>query len=134
MTFVRKTIAFALALLGLFVSLYLWWVYASPSHPMVCLGTGCDVVRASSYAHFAGIPTPVFGVLMYAVLAALIYAETRKPRATAIRNAVLLIAGAGVLVSAGLTYVEASVIHAWCAWCVTQALAVTLIFLLWIGA
>jgi protein-disulfide isomerase len=46
----------------------------------------------------------------------------------------LLIAGAGVLDSAGLTYVEASVIHAWCAWCITQAAAVTLIFLLWIGA
>jgi protein-disulfide isomerase/rhodanese-related sulfurtransferase len=127
---VRKTIAFALALFGLFDSLYLLCVYVSPSHPMVCLGSGCDVVRASAYAHLLGIPTPAFGVLIYAVLAALMFAETQVARGDFLRRAVLGIAAAGVAASAALTYIEAAVIHAWCAWCVAQAIAAALIFLL----
>src|SRR6266852_1911260 len=71
----RKLLLFALSLVGLFDSLYLWWVYTSPTHPMVCLGTGCDVVRASSYANFAGHPLPSYGAAMYAALAVLILAE-----------------------------------------------------------
>jgi len=76
----RKLLVFALSLAGLFDSFYLWWVYTSPTHPMVCLGTGCDVVRASSYANFAGQPLPAYGAGMYAALAALILAQALVSR------------------------------------------------------
>lgn len=121
----RRTLAFALALLGLFDSLYLLWVYTSPSIPMVCLGGGCDTVRASHYSHILGVPVPVYGVVFYLVLAAMLFFATR-----ATRPVLLSVAGVGVAVSAVLTGLEAFVIHAWCLWCVIQALAVTLIFLL----
>lgn len=127
----RKTIAFILALLGLFDSIYLLWMYLSPSIPMVCLGGGCDAVRASSYAHLFGIPTPVYGVVMYFVLAGLMFIETLSASAGWTRRAVLVIAAAGVAASAWLTYIEGAVLHAWCAWCVTQAICVTLIFVLY---
>ena len=68
----RKHLLLALSLLGLFDALYLLWVYTSPSRPIVCLGTGCDAVRASSYAHPFGVPMPVFGVAAYLVLGLLI--------------------------------------------------------------
>ena len=71
----RKTLLPALSLLGLFDSLYLLWVYTSPSRPIVCLGSGCDAVRASSYAHLFGLPLPAFGVASYALLGLLIFAE-----------------------------------------------------------
>ncbi len=131
----RRSLTFALALVGLFDSLYLLWVYASPSHPMVCIGGGCDEVRASRFAHLAGIPTPAFGVLMYAVLALLIFAEPLVSDAAGarLRRATVLVAGLGVLASAVLTAIEAFVIHAWCTWCVVQAIAVTLIFILAAG-
>src|ERR1051326_5478699 len=61
----RKTSLLILSLAGLFDSVYLLWVYTSPSHPLVCLGTGCDVVRASRYAELWGHSLPVYGVLMY---------------------------------------------------------------------
>ncbi len=129
---VRKPVAFALALLGLFDSLYLSWVYVSPSHPLVCLGTGCDVVRASRYAHLFGYPTPIFGVLLYAVLALLFFAEPLvAPRAGVwLRRLITLAAAAGFVVALWLTGIEAFVLHAWCAWCLTQAIAITLIFVL----
>ncbi|MBZ5569936.1 MAG: thioredoxin domain-containing protein [Acidobacteriia bacterium] len=126
----RRSLTFALALLGLFDSLYLLWVYASPAHAMVCLGSGCDEVRASRFAQIAGVPTPLFGVAMYGVFALLIFVEPMFSRATWLRRATTVIAGAGVVVSAALTAIEAFVIHAWCVWCVVQAIAVTLIFIL----
>jgi protein-disulfide isomerase/uncharacterized membrane protein/rhodanese-related sulfurtransferase len=126
---VRKTIAFSLALLGLFLSIYLLWVYASPSHPMVCLGGGCDEVRASSYAHFFGIPTPAFGVAFYVLLAILMFAEAAGKRR--LHRVILALAAIGFVVAAALTGVEAFVVHAWCAWCVGQAFAVTLVFILY---
>jgi protein-disulfide isomerase/rhodanese-related sulfurtransferase/uncharacterized membrane protein len=129
---VRRSITFALSLLGLFDSLYLLWVYASPAHPMVCLGGGCDQVRASRFAHIAGVPTPLFGVVMYGFLALLIFAEPLVAPASGalLRRAVSVIAALGVIASAALTAIEAFIIHAWCVWCVVQALAVTIIFIL----
>ncbi len=128
----RRSITFALTLLGLFDSLYLLWVYASPSHPMVCLGGGCDEVRASRFAHLMGIPTPAFGVLMYGVIALLMFAEPLvAPEMSALlRRGVAVAAGAGVIASLALTYLEGFVVHAWCAWCVVQAVAVTLVFVI----
>src|SRR5487761_930037 len=127
----RKHLTLALSFLGLFDSIYLWWVYTSPSRPLVCMGTGCDVVRASSYAHVWGIPTPVFGVLMYGVIAVLTVAESLAgPLDAFIRYVLLTVSSAGFLVSLGLTGIEAFVIHAYCEWCLISAVAVTLIFAL----
>src|SRR5208337_1418047 len=81
----RKPISLLLALLGLFDSLYLLWVYTSPSRPMVCFGGGgCDAVRASVYAHLFGVPMPVFGAAGYVLVALLIIAESLVPEALAI--------------------------------------------------
>ena len=127
----RRSVTFALSLLGLFDSLYLLWVYASPAHPMVCLGGGCDQVRASRFARLAGVPTPLFGVVMYGVLALLIFAEPLVAPLTGalLRRAVAAIAALGVIASAALTAIEAFILHAWCVWCVVQAIAVTIVFI-----
>jgi protein-disulfide isomerase/rhodanese-related sulfurtransferase len=128
----RKHLLLALSLLGLFDSLYLLWVYTSPSRPIVCLGSGCDAVRASSYAHIFGLPLPAFGVANYVVLGVLIFAEVLvSPRlARAFEWAVGCISCGGFLFSLYLTSLEAFVIHAWCAWCVVSALVITAIFIL----
>ncbi|MGH9401933.1 MAG: thioredoxin domain-containing protein [Terriglobia bacterium] len=128
----RKFLILILSLFGLFDSIYLWWVYTSPSHPLVCLGTGCDVARASSYSHFFGLPMPFYGAVMYGALALLVVAESLGGRAlnAPIRYATLAVSGAGFVASLGLSGVEAFVLHAWCAWCVASAIAVTLILLL----
>ncbi len=128
----RKFLILALSFVGLFDALYLWWVYTSPSHPLVCLGTGCDVVRASSYAHLWGVPLPLFGVAMYGALALLAFAETLGGKAlfTPIRYATLLVSGGGFIASIVLTGIEAFVVHAWCAWCLLSAITVTLILAL----
>jgi protein-disulfide isomerase len=127
----RKTAALAFSLLGLFASTYLWWMYTSPSVPMVCMGQGCEVVRASRFAHVYGVPMPVFGVLMYITLILGLLAEpmVSARTGTLLRRAVVGISAAGFLSSLYLTALEAFVIHAFCMWCVVQAVSVTLVLL-----
>jgi len=90
------------------------------------------VVRASSYAHLFGVPMPVFGVAAYLVLGLLIIAEDSFPESLGqtLSYAVACLSGFGFLFSLYLTGLEAFVIHAWCAWCVTSAIVVTCIFFL----
>jgi len=128
----RKSPLLALPLIGLFDSLYLLWVYTSPSRPMVCLGSGCDTVRASSYAHLFGLPMPVFGVAAYTALALLIFAAplVSAQQERAIRYVVTGISGFGFLFSIYLFSLQAFVIHAFCAWCDVSALVITGVFFL----
>lgn len=128
----RKYLLLMLSLAGLFVSLYLLWAYTSTSRPMVCMGTGCETVRASVYAHLWGFPLPLYGVAMYLALVLLIFAQPLVGSALGRLDqvAVVAIACGGFLFSVYLTGLEAFVIHAWCTWCLTSAIAVTLIFLL----
>src|SRR5512146_2645958 len=126
----RKLLLMALSLIGLFDSIYLLWEYTSPAHPMVCMGGGCDAVRASAYSHLGGLPVPIFGVFMYAFLALMVFLYPLLP-ATFVRLTqfiVVLVSGAGFLFSVYLTGIEAFVLHSWCMWCVLSALLVTAIF------
>ena len=128
----RKALLLALSLVGLFDSVYLWWVYTSSSRPLVCIGGGCDAVRVSPFAHAWGIPLPAFGAAMYAVLVLLVFAQplVASRLASRMQLAVAVISGAGFLTSLYLTSIEAFVLHAWCGWCVVSAIAVTLILVL----
>jgi uncharacterized membrane protein len=117
-----------LALVGLVDATYLTWEYLFPVGPVACLGGGgCDIIRASSYAYIGGMPLPLFGVLMYAVLAVLLWRQVDTPP---LRHLPLVISGIGFLVSVYLTGVEALVIRAWCVWCAISAVSVTAIFVL----
>jgi protein-disulfide isomerase/uncharacterized membrane protein/rhodanese-related sulfurtransferase len=129
----RKVLLLILSLAGLFDALYLWWVYSSPTHPIVCLDTGCDLIRASHYAHLWGQPLPVYGAAMYLALAAAIFAQAWiafPPAARMAQWLVTLISAGGVAFSVYLTALEAFVIHAYCTWCLGSAVIVTLIFAL----
>jgi protein-disulfide isomerase/rhodanese-related sulfurtransferase len=128
----RKTLALVFSLFGLFDSAYLWWVYTSPTHPLVCLGTGCDEVRASRFAFWGGIPTPAFGVAMYGALVALLLVEPFLAQHSSglLRKLAFGISAVGVVISLYLTSLEAFAIHAWCAWCVAQQIAIAIVFVL----
>src|ERR1043165_2315451 len=102
----RKLVLFALSLLGLFDSTYLFWAYTSPSRSMVCgIGNGCDAVRASAFAHVWGVPLPDYGLAMYTALAVLTFFELWLGPRT--RSLLVGISGAGFLASLYLTGLEA---------------------------
>ncbi len=128
----RKSITLALSLLGLFDSLYLLYTYTSPSRPMVCIGTGCDAVRASAYSTLWGVSMPAYGVLGYLLLAIVIIAGSLFSGLIArwLRYALAGMTGFGFIFSLYLEYLQAFVIHAYCAWCVTSGVVMTALFAL----
>ena len=127
----RQTIA-VLALVGLFVALYLW-LHALGFGGAIKCGTsgGCEVVQTSQWAVFLGQPVALYGVVGY--LAVLVVALTAlRPAALAERRWNVLLAGlstVGVLFTAYLTYLELFMIHAICRWCVGSAVIIMLIWI-----
>ncbi len=123
-------IAATLALVGLFVALYLWLWKIGVLGVLACGDGGCETVQLSAYADLFGIPVALYGVVGYLALLSVGLAGVQGPLATrrGPTTALVLLAGVGVAFSGYLTYLEAAVIHAWCRWCVVSAAIVTAIF------
>ena len=125
----RQAIAL-LALVGLFVALYLWLHALGFGGPLKC-GTGaCDTVQASPYAVFLGIPVAFYGVVGYLAILVVALIALRPAALPDRRWSLLLVALAtvGFLFTVYLTYLELFVIHAICRWCVGSAAIITAIW------
>jgi len=130
----RRRMAIAIvALAGFFVSAYLLLYSLGYYGVLACgAGGGCDVVQASHYARFLGVPVAGWGTAWYATVfaVALVGVQPRFARARWPGRGLLLLAGLGLAFTGYLTYVELFVIHAICRWCVGSAVLTASIFLL----
>ena len=119
----------ALALAGIFISLYLTLYKIGVIGELSCSIGSCETVNTSKWSRFLGLPVAAWGLLFYLDVFAIALIGT-FPRFEDERVlSVVLVAEAvvGVLFSAWLTYLELGVIHAICIWCVTSAVIVTMI-------
>jgi uncharacterized membrane protein len=128
----RQTIA-VLALVGLFVALYLWLHALGFGGAIKCGASGgCETVQTSQWAVFLGFRVAFYGVVGY--LAVLIVAlASLRPAALSQPGwnlLLLLLATIGLVFTAYLTYVELFLIHAICRWCVGSAVIITLIWIM----
>jgi uncharacterized membrane protein len=122
-----------LALIGLFVSVYLLLYKLGYIGTLACAGDGgCQTVQVSRWASLFGIPVAAYGVLGYLAILGLALAGIAPGREADRRIAAgLLVLGGGAFAfSVYLTALEAFVIHAWCRWCVFSAVLATLLFAL----
>jgi uncharacterized membrane protein len=141
-----------LALVGLFVAIYLALYETGLSGSLVCPNTGCEEVNQSAYVTMFVIPIGVLGVIGYSLILAVTLGWTtrrqlvsdRNPRAPAWAQRVpwaydvlsripvgLVLVGLsafGFLFSLFLTYLELFVILAICTWCMISAGLMTAIF------
>ena len=111
----------ALALVGIGDTLYLAYnefMNTSPS----CLLVGCDVVLAHPLSEFLEIPLAYWGLVYYTYMLGLVALLSFEPRSKVLSWATLLYAGVGVLFSAAFIYIQASIIGAFCQYCVLSAL------------
>jgi len=121
-----------IALIGVFVSLYLTLYKLGYIGTLAC-GTGaCETVQLSKWGDFLGVPVAGWGVLQYAMVLVLAVASVQERYAGSRRLtiALLLVTGWGVLFTLWLTYLELFVIHAICRWCVGSATMTVLLFVL----
>lgn len=121
----------ALALVGVFVALYLTMYKVGVIGHLACGMGGCERVNTSRWAIFAGAPVAAWGLAFYIATLAVAVVGT-APSMLHRREVSYLLAAmslVGVAFSAWLTYLELYVIDAVCRYCVASAVIVTLIFI-----
>jgi uncharacterized membrane protein len=118
----RQVIA-AVALMGVFVAIYLLLYKLGAFGSILCGTGGCETVQNSPWAYFLGIPVAAWGLAGYGAMLLLALLGTRPGLAAApwIALGLLVITGTALLFSIYLSYLEEFVIHAWCQWCIASA-------------
>jgi len=121
----------ALALAGIFISLYLTLYKLGVIGELSCTFGSCETVNTSRWAVFLGLPVAAWGLLFYLDVFGVALLGTMPRWENERVFSIILVAEAavGVLFSAWLTYLELAVIHAICIWCVTSAVIVVVILL-----
>jgi len=118
-----------LATAGFVIAGYLTWLKWTGGNTAFCVsGGGCDIVQASVYSTLLGVPTALWGALLYAAIGALAALGLSGPRWAWAFYA----AGAGVGTSVYLTALSHWVIGALCAYCLASGVILLAIFaVLW---
>src|SRR3982075_2055118 len=121
----------ALALAGIFISLYLTLYKLGVIGELTCSIGSCETVNTSKWSTFLHLPVAAWGLLFYAEVFLISLVGTMRRFENEPLVSILLVAdaGIGVLFSAWLTYLELAVIQAICIWCVTSAGIVVAILL-----
>ena len=119
----------ALALAGIFISIYLTLYKLGLIGELDCSIGSCETVNTSRWSIFLGLPVAAWGLLFYLDVfgVALLGTTPRWENQRVISIVLVAQAAIGVLFSAWLTYLELAVIHAICIWCVTSAVIVLVI-------
>ena len=121
----------ALVIVGLLVSIYMT-IYKFTNNDGMCLGSGdCSTVNASRFSDMNGIRVSVFGVVGYPAILIVHLFENRNSFFN--QNATLLIFGmslTGFIFTLWLVYVEVALLKAYCPFCITSQVAMTVIFIL----
>jgi uncharacterized membrane protein len=113
--------------IGFVDSTYLTVEHYTNSNPPCFIGS-CELVLTSSYSTFAGIPVALSGMAYYLfiLVALLIFFESKKEMALRIG---LFSTTIGFIVSIYLFFLQASVIHAFCQYCLGSAATSTILFI-----
>ncbi|MGD8321167.1 MAG: vitamin K epoxide reductase family protein [Gemmatimonadota bacterium] len=127
----NRMVVAVLALMGLFIAFYLTAHALGWTGPLRCGIGSCETVQSSEWATLGPIPVAAIGLVGYLALLVLAVVGIQPAwRGSGLVGGLLLLGSTLALAySAFLTYLEAFVIRAWCQWCVTSAILVTIIFL-----
>ncbi|MDK1029142.1 MAG: vitamin K epoxide reductase family protein [Anaerolineae bacterium] len=118
-----------LIVIGLFVSVYMT-IFKVTSNESMCLGSGdCSIVNASRYSEVYGIPVAAIGIVGYLALL-LVHWFERRNDFMAINGPMIFfgLALTGFLFTLYLIYIEIAIIRAFCPFCITSQIAMSLIF------
>jgi uncharacterized membrane protein len=126
-----KQFTVGFTVLGLLVSIYMT-IFKLTNNAKMCIGShGCSIVNASGYSEVNGIPVAVVGVIGYLSILAVLYLETRNSFLK--ENGGMVLFGltlTGFLFTVWLIFVEVALIKAYCPFCITSQISMTIIFIL----
>jgi uncharacterized membrane protein len=114
-----------IAALGICVATYIFIADSTAGAPTCVVGGGCETVAHSSYSHIAGINIAVFGIIGWVLILATTFFGNDYARLGG-----FLVALGGFGFSIYLTYLQIWNIEAICPWCVSDAVLMTIVFIL----
>jgi uncharacterized membrane protein len=114
-----------LCLIGIGVAGYLTYTHYAKIKVICGSNGGCETVQSSVYSKLAGIPVAVLGLAGYIGILFSLFIRDELGRVAGFGIALV-----GFLFSMYLTYREAFTIHAYCYWCLSSALLMTLLVIL----
>ncbi len=128
-----RLVSIGLCVVGIFVAGYMAWAELTGNETQ-CTDAGkidCTAVQESAYATTLGIPLALLGVLGYvAILGVLVLEDQVEVLATYGRTLVIGMTLFGVLLQAYLSVLEATVLDAWCQWCIASFVIITLLLII----
>lgn len=126
----RRMLMALIALIGVFLSLYLTLYKLGYIGTLAC-GTGsCEYVQLSKWGTFLGLPVAAWGLGFYVAVFAIAVAgiQERFEESPRLTKLLLSVTAVGVLFTLWLTYLELFVIHAICRWCLGSAALTVALF------
>lgn len=126
----RRMLMALIALIGVFLSLYLTLYKLGVIGTLAC-GTGsCEYVQLSKWGTFLGAPVAAWGVGYYVAvfILAVLGIQERFEESSGLTLALAGVTAWGVVFTLWLTYLELFVIHALCRWCLGSAALTLLLF------
>ena len=126
-----KQVTIVFAVIGLLVSIYMT-IFKLTNNESMCIGShGCSIINASKYSVINRVPVAVVGAVGYLSILVLLYLET-KPGFFQDNGSMLLfgVTLIGFLFTLWLIYLEVALIKAYCPFCITSQVSMTIIFIL----
>jgi uncharacterized membrane protein len=119
-----RRVMIVLAVVGIGVAGYLTYVHYAGIKPACTAGQSCIKVQTSVWSKVDGVPVALIGLIGYIAILASLLAPDRDET----RMATLGLTLVGFAFSAYLTYREGHSIHAYCEWCLSSAVIMTVLF------
>ncbi len=132
--FTAKTLSFVVLFAAILISGYLSYLKIDTSIQAVCVKGGafdCGTVLNSAYSEIADIPIAFLGLATNLIMLTILLLEYRlqffQEYGPVLMFGVVLFA---FMFSVYLVYVQASIIKAYCPWCLTHEALITIVFVL----
>ncbi|MBI3956136.1 vitamin K epoxide reductase family protein [Candidatus Gottesmanbacteria bacterium] len=117
----KNRLIFILSIAGVAIAVYVLQSFLRDA-PIVCINSGCEIVRKSPASRLFGIPVPGYGLVGYTMLATLAFLRTTSTKLERqLLPWIVGIATGGVAFVVWFTYTELFVIRGVCTWCAVSA-------------
>lgn len=121
-------IIFVLAIAGILMAAYVTQSFLRKVG-IVCVSSGCELVRNNPASYLWGIPVPSVGLLGYAIIAMLAFARSSSKNINVLKG-ILGMTAFGVVFTSWFTYTELFVIRGVCMWCAISTVNMFILFYL----
>ncbi len=121
---ILRRVMIALGVVGLGVATYLTIIHYAGINPACTAGQSCIKVQTSQWSKLDGVPVALLGLIGYVLILGSLLAPDRDE--TRLATLGLTLVGFGF--SGYLTFREGHSIHAYCEWCVSSAIILTMLF------